>query len=685
MRVFFRVLIFFFTVITLFSTCKLDREPEWNTQILLPVINTSLDIGDLVDDSIISTNADSSLILVYRYVFNSLSLDTMLKIPDTTLQKTVTLKSIKLGKRVINQKITLGEIARKNGMMLPQGFSVPIPPISNINAGAVDLDATDLFESVDVLEGEMTAEIKNELPIELTDVIFALRNKISNTLIIQDTIQNVAPKENILRNYSLDGKTFEGNLSAELINISSPGSGSSTVKIDTNDALNITVTVDIGQVSRARAIFPSQNLIDHHDDVEYNLNGPELKFMRVKSGKLKVIVASTLQDTGYVTYSIDAATYKGVDPLIMDVKLPPAEDGDTVYIEKVFDVDDYWFDLTGEDGTKVNSFFNSLIMRLDSTGKMVELSLDDSIYIYYTLYDVIPEYVEGYLGQEAFNFAATTDELKVLSNLTEGKIDFEDLELSFFAENGVGADARVVINELRATNTRNGNKVQLNTPLIEINIDRAMNNPLVNSYSKKTIDGSNSNIDELFEIFPNEFYYDFSVSLNPNGNANNYQDFIYHESKLNAGIEVEMPLQLSAKNLTLIDTLDFNLGDISVLDQTKEAVFKIISENSFPLEADIQLFFIEQSLNKVVDSMFSEKHIISAGIINPGKERVLLPSETIIEEKVWEERLTRMKYADKIIVVAKFNSLPEGQQVKIYSDYELKVKLVTDVTYQTKF
>ncbi|HWY99168.1 MAG TPA: hypothetical protein VNY36_08790, partial [Bacteroidia bacterium] len=60
--------------------------PTWDTQILAPLIKTSLSINNLVTNTGIQTNhADSSVTLVYSDSLYSLNLDSLLKIPDTTL------------------------------------------------------------------------------------------------------------------------------------------------------------------------------------------------------------------------------------------------------------------------------------------------------------------------------------------------------------------------------------------------------------------------------------------------------------------------------------------------------------------------------------------------------------------------------------------------------------------------
>ncbi|MEA3497306.1 MAG: hypothetical protein U9R42_14865, partial [Bacteroidota bacterium] len=462
--------IFLFLLIILQFSCKKEK-PQWDTQILTPLINTDLSIKNL--DTLVFENSDSSVSLIYKYIFQKIDCSKFLHIPDTTLANTAALKTIKLGTREVEKKNTLGQIARENGAMGQiilnnHGSKMIIPQIPSSNVGNVNIDASGLFESIDVLDGVLIAKMHNGLPIEIRDVIYILKNKSSGARLLIDTIHSLMPNQDYTESYSLDGKTFEGKLVMEILNFSSPGTGIIPVLIDTNDALTIKVTIKIDELSSAIAIFPEQNLFDHQEDVEYHLNGQELVSMRLREGTFKFIAISTIQDSCFIDYSIPGAKYLGTDPLQVYKVLPPAMEGDTVYIEETNNVGDYWFDLTGKNGNKVNSFYRDLKMRIDSTGKMIHLSLEDSIYLYYTLFDVVPEYVKGYLGQDSFSYSAVA-KIDIFKNITKGKLGIEDVSFRFFTENGVGADAEILINKIEAKN----NKTKLN----KILSSTILNNP----------------------------------------------------------------------------------------------------------------------------------------------------------------------------------------------------------------
>jgi hypothetical protein len=680
------------TFALLFFSCQKKDLQNWNTHLLTPVVNSTLTLNNLIADSLIQKNSDSSISLVYRYVFQNISLDTILVIPDTTMVKSFTLQTIKLGTRKLTRDVTLGEVARQAGpvglvILQNQKKMIPIPALNNLTTDPVSFDASNLFENVDVKKGIMNMSISNGFPIELTNVIYNLKNKTLGTELLRDTIPSLKPGKTYSENFVLDGMVFESHLEGQIISFSSPGTGTTPVLVDTNNKIRIIASIMIDEVNSARAIFPAQNLIDKKEDVTYLLDGPELTKMRVKTGSFKIKLASTLPDTAYVTYTIPDAKYLGTDPLFVQASVPPAPTGQTIYIDKTYPVDNYYYDLRGKNRDTVNSFYNELLLRIDSTGKMISLSLKDSFYVYYSLYDVKPDYLEGYLGKSTYSYKSSFSGVDIFSNIREGTLSLDDAKLKIFIENGVGANASVTVNDMKSQNTKKQIIQSLDLTSIgnPITINRATNNPLTPSLTTRELNKTNSNSKSLIEIFPNKFLYDFKVTINPNGDAANRTDFIYSSSGVKAGADIELPLYLSADNLTLSDTLDFELSKMQNLDQVSSAVFTLIADNSFPLNATVQLWFADAQ-HKIIDSLFTPvRPVIMGGELKSGQQRVLLPAKTKIPADVDELRMQKIRNSKYVIVRASFNTVPKSQHLKFYSDYKLIVKLVAELTYNPKF
>ena len=61
-----KIVLFLTLVLVLFSCRKDFEQPEWDVDLLAPLVKTSLNIGDLLPDSVLQTNPDTSLKVVYE-------------------------------------------------------------------------------------------------------------------------------------------------------------------------------------------------------------------------------------------------------------------------------------------------------------------------------------------------------------------------------------------------------------------------------------------------------------------------------------------------------------------------------------------------------------------------------------------------------------------------------------------
>jgi len=81
-----------------YSCRQKNRGPSWDVGVLAPILKTSMGLSNIVTDSLIIKNSDSSLKFVYSDTLFRLSLDTLVEIPDTTVMETFTMVgTIKLG------------------------------------------------------------------------------------------------------------------------------------------------------------------------------------------------------------------------------------------------------------------------------------------------------------------------------------------------------------------------------------------------------------------------------------------------------------------------------------------------------------------------------------------------------------------------------------------------------------
>ncbi|MEO8733771.1 MAG: hypothetical protein ABI373_05535, partial [Flavobacteriales bacterium] len=83
----FRPLLLILAAVLLVQACQKEPEPpRWDLNVTAPLVKTSLTINDLLPDSILSTDADGNVSIVFTSELFTLSLDTILNAPDTSFQ-----------------------------------------------------------------------------------------------------------------------------------------------------------------------------------------------------------------------------------------------------------------------------------------------------------------------------------------------------------------------------------------------------------------------------------------------------------------------------------------------------------------------------------------------------------------------------------------------------------------------
>jgi hypothetical protein len=110
----------FLTVLLLFSCKKELNRPTWEVDVSVPVIFSSMGIENLIPDSLLSSDSNGEVSLVFNQSVFKLNLDTLLNLPDTTVADTFSIPppfpsvSINPGQTIItnteNKRFDLDEI-----------------------------------------------------------------------------------------------------------------------------------------------------------------------------------------------------------------------------------------------------------------------------------------------------------------------------------------------------------------------------------------------------------------------------------------------------------------------------------------------------------------------------------------------------------------------------------------------
>src|SRR5690606_18478832 len=170
-----------------------------------------------------------------------------------------------------------------------------------------------------------------------------------------------------------------------------------------------------------------------------------------------------------------------------------------------------------------------------------------------------------------------------------------------------------------------------------------------------------------------QIIYDAKAEFNPNGPTT--RNYLTDTSRIGLEVMLRLPFEGRASDFHLIDTIDFNFEGV---DELESGIIKVNSENGFPVDVNIQVFFAN-SAYEIIDSLFDDsanrKVIESALVDNNGRVNQSTISSHEIE--VNRERLKNLINGRYAIIDANVNTLDyqDSTNVACYSNYRLDVNL----------
>jgi len=118
----------------------------------------------------------------------------------------------------------------------------------------------------------------------------------------------------------------------------------------------------------------------------------------------------------------------------------------------------------------------------------------------------------------------------------------------------------------------------------------------------------------------------------------------------------------------------------------QKAGFNINLQNGFPLDAIIQMYFLDKN-NKVIDSLFDTgSQLIASGQIDVNG-KVISPTNTLIKDLFTQQRYTNITTnSTTAVLFAFFRTANNGTvPVKIYSSYQIKANIGIDLQANVSF
>ena len=337
-------LIFIFSIL-IFSSCKHELEtPSWDIDLITPIANSNVSIDQIViEDSLIEIQSnDSGLVsLFYQSNLEDIDFDSLINIDMIVPGKTERLDSINFPNISISDTISLGELVSTiplGSILFPNGSSASIPFLPNvINADTFNVNASDYFETMILSDGILYFEIKNNLPVDISNISCSLINSSNLNIIASFNFPLIVSGSSAIDSISLAGLSIDKNIEAIINNIDVNASNGN-ITINYADNLISKISLKNLQITEATAFFPEQELSREITETSFDLGDAQITEIGIKTGIVKISLISTIPDTGRIIYNIPSLKKNGI-PFSTEKIVPTTISGEST--DYIFNFQDY--------------------------------------------------------------------------------------------------------------------------------------------------------------------------------------------------------------------------------------------------------------------------------------------------------------------------------------------------------
>lgn len=352
---------------------------------------------------------------------------------------------------------------------------------------------------------------------------------------------------------------------------------------------------------------------------------------------------------------------KDGEPLHQEITLP-ASNGQKI-------------EITGETinmaGYSLRGNDNKLTIKYDArtpSGERVKLT---RIYMNFNLIKF--SYLQGYFPKTERPAEGSFIPIGLYNGWVSGSMEFTKPEILIGVINGFGFPVGARFNKM-TLNTVGDETLELEAQQLQEGI--TFNYPSLEEvgqtkYSSFSFDNSNSNLAELFQNRVNKVTYDVDALANPE-DIPNFVGFLTNESYYTVQVKVDVPMELTIKDLVLQDTFDFNINERNEYVDSLE--LKLILENSYPIDISAQGYLLNDDL-EIVDSIFTEEYVINAADVNTDSGELLKKTKNIAFINFSEDRINDVINSKKLIFRFKIDTQKNySEPIWLYDHYGIVVK-----------
>jgi hypothetical protein len=339
-------------------------------------------------------------------------------------------------------------------------------------------------------------------------------------------------------------------------------------------------------------------------------------------------------------------------------------------------------------GYRINLFDGEIGYKLEVSivGSGQPISSTEEIDFDFSLTGLDFEYLSGNFSGIEVPVDADTLNIPALSGVIEGNVAANPkLSLTFSNSYGVPVApdfSRLFIRRIDGTVVRlqdspgyeffSGN---FTVPYLQARTNQAVTETYV-------VNDESSNIDEAFANIPSGLAYGFGFALN---SGENDTSFVSATSQIGIDLGLEVPLE-AGFDLTLEDSIDVSFSE---LEDVKELKMLLKTENDFPIDANLQVYFLDENGSTIKDndgepiSLFEgeAKLLVAAEIINSTTGETIAANRDLpLSATIGQDKFEKIREATQLLVRANLNSVSEeSNRIRLYSFYSIRFSLAAQI------
>jgi hypothetical protein len=384
-------------------------------------------------------------------------------------------------------------------------------------------------------------------------------------------------------------------------------------------------------------------------------NGTRIDEIEYKTGGLNCFIRLTNDDTLKVRIMVDELTKAGKS---FDTTVTVMKPGFTGA-----------FDFNGWTLKPKNSKFTIVYSAKDQ--KDLPAFVDNQSFYQLTKFE--SRLVKGYLGEQIMTIPEQSLNIDFFKNWKkQGEIRFANPRMRMFIENSLGMPIR--LKSTVAEVTDGGGNVTPFDFSLKNGEDIMYPNMSEIGKSKQTVitsDISNSNIADVINTYPEKFRIAANAFINPDPN-NTTAGFLTDKSQIITRLDFDLPLNVSAKDFVVYDTIDV---DFSRTKNIIEGEFKVITINGLPVDLNVQGYFVDGN-GQVLDSLIQKNTLLLNSASLNANGTIASESTAYNYVYVTSKQFNNIRNTKRMIAKFTLGTYKGGSQpVKIFSRDRVTLKL----------